>query len=74
MKRRAWMAVFVAVLTIGATGCRIAVPDGTIPGETGCEIWWLEPGPPGGLANPLSWFLFGSLAPLPVCDGMFPSG
>jgi hypothetical protein len=60
----------VAVLAVAATGCKIPLPDGAIPGKTGCEVWWLEPSSPVPL-SPLDWFLLGSFVPLPVCDGMF---
>lgn len=68
MRRRMLVAALLLGTAMTTTGCKIPVPDGTIPGKTGCEIWWLEPRSPGPVGGPLDWFLLGSLVPLPWCD------
>ncbi len=73
MRRRGWLVILAVALVVAASGCRIPVPDGTVSGRTGCEIWWLEPHSPFGTLTPADWFLLGSFVPFPYCTGDAPA-
>ena len=42
-RRARSVAALLALTAVTATGCVIDLPDGAIPGRTGCQLIWLEP-------------------------------